>query len=130
GSDLMDELDLDVGDDLSLDDADRPLRIVGRAVFATVQDNNALATGLGFTLTSLEGLITDLGGDPGSDSFLATPITVAPGADLDALEAEVGEEFAGARQGIRPAAVENLTEATNVPTLLAAFLALLGVLGI
>jgi len=130
GSSLLQELELGVGDELELEGAETPLTIVGRGLFPPLGDVNSLATGLGFTRTGLAEVLDDLGPELTSSGFPQALVTVAPGTDVEALRLRYVEEFGFARQATRPTSVANLGEVHDVPTLVAAFLGLLGLLAL
>lgn len=130
GTSLLRELGLDVGDEMVLEGGTTPLTIVGRGLFPPLDDANSLATGLGFTLTGLATARDDLGPASASSGFPEVLVDVAPGVDVEELRRAYVAEFGFARLASRPTSVANLAEAQDVPPLVAAFLALLGLLAL
>lgn len=130
GDELLDELELEVGDVLRLEGSDRPLTIVGRGLFPPLDDGNSLATGVGFTLRGLEAALEDLGDARSSSGYPVALVDVAPGLDPALVRRSLAAEFGDARLATRPTSVDNLGEAEGVPTLVAGFLGLLGALAL
>ena len=130
GTSLLRKLGLGVGDEMVLEGGTTRLTIVGRGLFPPLDDANSMATGIGFTLPGLAAALDDLDDAAASSGFPQALIDAAPGIDLDDLLRSYRAEFGFARLAARPSSVANLTEAESVPPLIAAFLALLGVLAL
>jgi hypothetical protein len=130
GDALLDELDLQVGDPLVLEGGQRQLTIVGRALFPPLDDANSLATGLGFTLAGLAAALDDIGDADSSSGFPLLLVDVAPGLPVEVVRDTMSAELGDVRVATRPTSVGNLSEAQDVPIVLAAFLGLLGLLAL
>ena len=130
GDRLLDELDLTIGDDLVLEGASTPLRIVGRGLFPPLDDGNSIASGIGLTRAGLTATRADVGDDFMSSGYAQALVDIADDVDEEELMRRYSEEFGFVRPGPRPTSVANLGEVTNVPVLLAVFLALLGALAL
>jgi ABC-type lipoprotein release transport system permease subunit len=120
GRSTLDDLDVALGDTITVDSTDGPkdLRVVGQALFPT-NENDDPAAGAAVTLATIGGL-------HGSDGFPDVFFTAAPGVDVAALRAEVEGELGAVTGSVPPPVVSNLELVDQAPYLLAGYLAALG----
>lgn len=132
GADTLDRLGLAVGDTTQLAGPEGPeMRIVGQGVFASIDDLVALADGAELTPAGVDRL--DLGSN--EVGFEQLVVRWAAGVDpVDAnrrLAAAAGEGSGRTptRKG-PPGEIDSLAQVDRLPGLLAAFLAVLGILAV
>ncbi len=122
-------LDVSIGDVVRVegdDGVERQLTVVGRAVLPIVNDTTNPGSGAALTVTALNDLTRG-----GTEDNLV--VTYAPGVDPRAAEQRLGDAgltYSGYAKPQIPGRLLNLDEARATFAALAAFLALLGVVGL
>lgn len=132
GADTLDRLGLAIGDTVRVGGRGGPeMVVVGRGVFASIDDLVALADGAEFTPAGVQ----RLGLTENESGYEQVVVRWAPGVD----QAEANRQLARAAgegpgrtpttHGL-PGEIESLAQVSRLPDLLAIFLALLGVLSV
>ena len=131
GSETLDDLDLEPGDHVraSGPDGRGTLRVVGKAVFASVDDRAVLADGAVLTERGLARFVAN--DDAGKGGYSVYLVRFAAGASQTAAIHRFARESGDTPEGPRlPPGVDHLTQVDQLPFVLAGFLALLATLAL
>ena len=125
GGRTMDELDVEVGDTVSAagaDGSDVELRVVGQALFPTVENEDP-ALGMAVTMPTYDRL------EEIDQGFPELYVDLADGVSVASVRADL-EQYGFITEGWRPAVVGNLDGVSSVPYAVAAFLAVLATVAV